>query len=107
MEHDLNLGALAVVSACVVLWGLFSARLERWDISAPIAFVLLGLAVTHGPTAVVHFNVHSSTIRSVAELTLALVLFADASRVSVRALVGSSRVDLQACKLEYSIVSPK
>ena len=24
-----------------------------------------------------------------------------------RSLVGSSRVDLQACKLEYSIVSPK
>ena len=26
---------------------------------------------------------------------------------SSHALVGSSRVDLQACKLEYSIVSPK
>ena len=28
-------------------------------------------------------------------------------RVSSLAKVGSSRVDLQACKLEYSIVSPK
>ena len=26
---------------------------------------------------------------------------------TLMALVGSSRVDLQACKLEYSIVSPK
>ena len=49
MTHDLNLAALAVISACVIIWGLLSARLERWDVSAPIAFVVLGLVVTHGP----------------------------------------------------------
>ena len=85
-EPRLDIAALAVVSACVLLWGLVSARLERWDVSAPIAFVLLGLAVTHGPTALIHVNLHSSAIRSLAEVTLALVLFADASRVNVRAL---------------------
>ena len=31
----------------------------------------------------------------------------DRKKMSARARVGSSRVDLQACKLEYSIVSPK
>jgi NhaP-type Na+/H+ or K+/H+ antiporter len=86
VNHDLNIAALAVVSACVIIWGLVSARLERWDVSAPIAFVVLGLVVTHGPTDIIHFNLHSSTIRSLAEVTLALVLFADASRVNVRAL---------------------
>ena len=90
MNHDLNLEALAVVSACIVLWGLVSARLERWDVSAPIAFVVLGLVVTHGPTGILHFSLHSATIRSVAELTLALVLFADASRVNVRLLRASA-----------------
>jgi sodium/hydrogen antiporter len=86
VNHDLNIAALAVVSACVLIWGLVSARLERWDVSAPIAFVILGLAVTHGPTTLVHVKLHSSTILSLAEVTLALVLFADASRVNVRAL---------------------
>ena len=43
MTHHLNITALAVISACVLIWGLVSARLERWDVSAPIAFVLLGL----------------------------------------------------------------
>ncbi len=86
MTHDLNLAALAVVSACVVVWGLVSARFERWNVSAPIAFVVLGLAVTHGPTTLIHFNLHSSGIRSLAEVTLALVLFADASRVNARQL---------------------
>ncbi len=90
MSHDLNIEALAVVSACIVLWGLVSARLERWDVSAPIAFVVLGLVVTHGPTAIVHVALHSSSIRSLAEVTLALVLFADASRVNVRRLRNSA-----------------
>src|SRR5271169_5085674 len=86
MAHDLDLTALAVVSACVVVWGLVSARLERWNVSAPIAFVVLGLVVTHGPVTLVHLNLHSSGIRSVAEVALALVLFADASRVNARQL---------------------
>jgi len=86
MAHELNLAALAVVSACVVLWGLVSSRLERWNVSAPMAFVVLGLVATHGPTTLVHLNLHSSAIRSLAEITLALVLFADASRVNVHQL---------------------
>ena len=86
MDHASGFAALAVVSACVIVWGLVSGRLERWDVSAPIAFVVLGVVVTHGPTALVHFTLHSSTIRSLAEVTLAIVLFADASRVNLRAL---------------------
>ena len=86
MNHDLNIAALAVISACVLIWGLVSSRLERWDVSAPMALVVLGLAVTHGPTTLIHVNLHSSIIRSLAEVTLALVLFSDASRVNVRAL---------------------
>jgi NhaP-type Na+/H+ or K+/H+ antiporter len=86
VPQEPDLAALAVVAACVVVWALVSARLERWNVSAPIAFVVLGLATTHGPTAFVHLNLDSSTIRSIAEITLALVLFADASRVNARRL---------------------
>ena len=45
MEHGLDAGTLAVVAGCFVLWGLVSARLERLNVSAPIAFVVLGLLV--------------------------------------------------------------
>jgi NhaP-type Na+/H+ or K+/H+ antiporter len=69
-----------------VLWGLVSARLERLNVSAPIAFVVLGLVVAHEPLSLLDAQVHSSTLRSIAEITLALVLFSDASRVNVRAL---------------------
>ncbi len=86
MSHDLDASVVAVIAACVVVWGLFSARLGRLNITAPIAFVVLGLIVTHGPVWRLQINLHSSTVRIVAELTLALVLFSDASRVNVRVL---------------------
>jgi sodium/hydrogen antiporter len=90
VNHGPDIAVLAVVSACVLAWSLVSARLERWDVSAPIAFVVLGVVVTHGPTAMVHLQLGSTAIRSLAELTLALVLFADASRVNVRQLRASA-----------------
>ena len=90
MSHGLDIAVLAVASGCVLVWSLVSARLERWDVSAPIAFVVLGVVVTHGPTALVHIALGSDAIRSLAEVTLALVLFADASRVNVRELRGSA-----------------
>jgi sodium/hydrogen antiporter len=95
MEHSLNVSALAVVSACVVIWGLVSARLERLDVSAPIAFVVLGLIVTHGPLTLIHLQLHSSTIRALVEVTLALVLFVDASRVHVRALLSDISIPVR------------
>jgi sodium/hydrogen antiporter len=92
MDHAINAATISVVAACVVGWGLISARVESWQVSAPIAFVLLGLALTHGPLGVAHVQLHSSTIRSLAEITLALVLFADASRVNARRLAADAGI---------------
>jgi sodium/hydrogen antiporter len=86
MTHNLGTAALAVAAVSVVIWSVLSARLERLYISAPIAFLVMGLIVTHGPLAFIHFSPHSSTVRSLAEITLALVLFTDASRVNVNEL---------------------
>ena len=78
--------ALAVISGCLIVWSLLASRLERLNVSAPIAFVLMGLAMTHGPWTPVTVGLKSSTLRSIAEITLAMVLFADASRINVKAL---------------------
>jgi len=86
VEHGLDTEALAVIAACVVLWGLVSARFERENVTAPVAFVALGLIAANGPLSLIDVNVRSEDLRSIAEVTLALVLFADASRVNVRAL---------------------
>jgi NhaP-type Na+/H+ or K+/H+ antiporter len=86
VEHGLDTTALAVVAACFVLWGLVAGQMERLHVSAPIAFVVLGLVVAHQPLSLIDVQITSSTLRSIAEVTLALVLFSDASRVNLRSL---------------------
>ena len=42
---------LAIVAALIFAWGTMSARLERFGVTARVAFVLAGLLLTHGPLA--------------------------------------------------------
>jgi NhaP-type Na+/H+ or K+/H+ antiporter len=85
VEHA-DVQALAVVAVGAVVWGLFSARFERWNLTAPIAFLVLGFLAANPPIDLIDVRTSSETVRIVAELTLALVLFSDASRVNVREL---------------------
>lgn len=78
-------GTVVVFAAGLVLWGLSSARLTRWNVTAPLAFVLLGL-VTVEVLGLVEVRAGSGEVREVAEFALALVLFSDAARVNVHAL---------------------
>ena len=82
----MSVADLAIVAALVFFWGTLSARLERFDVTAPIIFVLGGLLLTHGPLAVLAFTPSNELIKELAEFTLALVLFSDASRVSLHEL---------------------
>ena len=77
---------LAIVAALVFGWGALWARLERFDVTAPITFVLAGLLLTHGPLAVLGATPSNELIKELAEFTLALVLFSDASRVGLHEL---------------------
>jgi NhaP-type Na+/H+ or K+/H+ antiporter len=92
MDQGHDAVALAVVAACIAVWGLVSARLQRLLITAPIAFVLLGLMLSNGPTALIRPHLQSSAIRAGAEITLAVLLFADACRVNARRLVDDAAI---------------
>jgi NhaP-type Na+/H+ or K+/H+ antiporter len=86
---------LAIVAALVFGWGTLSARLERFDVTAPITFVLAGLLLTHGPLAVLGVQPSDEVIKTLAEFTLALVLFSDASRVGLHELRADSGLYLR------------
>jgi sodium/hydrogen antiporter len=77
---------LAIVTALIFAWGILSARLERFDVTAPIIFVLAGVVLTHGPLRVLGVTPSHEAVKGLAELTLVLVLFSDASRVGLRDL---------------------
>ncbi len=76
----------AIVAALVFAWGTLSARLERFDVTAPIIFVVAGVLLTHGPLATIGFTPPRDLVKALAEITLVLVLFSDASRVGLRDL---------------------
>ena len=82
----MSVADLAIVAALVFGWGALSARLERFDVTAPITFVLAGLLLTHWPLAFLSVTPSKELIKELAEFTLALVLFSDASRVGLHEL---------------------
>ena len=77
---------IAVIAGSLVAWSLISQRAERLNLSAPIAFVAVGMAVTHGPLAFLHVSLGTVGVREIAEITLAVVLFGDAGTVDLRKL---------------------
>jgi sodium/hydrogen antiporter len=85
---------LVIVTVLVFAWGTFSARLERFDVTAPIIFVLAGVLLTHGLLAPLGFAPSQEVVKTLAETTLVLVLFSDASRVGLRDL----RADAGPCR---------
>ena len=84
---------LAIIAGLVFAWGTLSARLERFDMTAPIVFTAAGVLLTHGPLTPLGVAPSSEAVKVLAEATLALVLFSDASRVGLHQL----RADLGLC----------
>jgi NhaP-type Na+/H+ or K+/H+ antiporter len=82
--------ATAVFALVVVAYVSQSRRLARLQVSAPISFTVIGAIV--GGT-LVRENVDPAVIRSLAEATLALVLFHDAAQVRP----GELRADAALC----------
>ncbi len=89
----MSISDLAIVAALIFAWGAVSARLQRFDVTAPIIFVIAGLVLTHGPLGALGFAPSHETVKVLAEATLVLVLFSDASRVGLRDL----RAELGLC----------
>lgn len=82
----------AVIALVVLLfgWSVVSGRLERLDLTGPIVFVAAGLLLCNGPWAVVDVSIESHAVHRLAEVTLALLLFADAARINPQDLRHSS-----------------
>ena len=81
----MDAAAVALVALVIFAWGVFSTRLGRADLSAPIAFVAVGLLLTEG-LELIDLGLSHEGVKVLAEVTLVWVLFADAARVSLRDL---------------------
>jgi sodium/hydrogen antiporter len=81
---------LAVLAAVVLAYSLVSRRLELSAISAPMVFVAAGIVAGPDVLDLVELDATHGTAFHVAEITLALLLFADAARIDVRSLRGDA-----------------
>jgi NhaP-type Na+/H+ or K+/H+ antiporter len=76
---------LATIALLLIAFATVSRRLERLNVSGAMFFTTAGLLV--GPVlGLLDLQVHGEQVKLLAEITLTLVLFADASRISLRAL---------------------
>jgi len=75
---------VCIITSFVVAFGLISRRLEGSPITMPMVFVVAGI-VTQA-TGIVNVDVESTSVALLAEVTLALILFSDASRIDTVSL---------------------
>ena len=87
--------ALAIVALALLAVAALSRRLSGTAVTPAMLFVAIGLLV--GPQVLdgIDLSSKSSTVRALAEATLALVLFADASRIDLRQLRREAGVPLR------------
>jgi NhaP-type Na+/H+ or K+/H+ antiporter len=77
---------LALVALLVATYALVAARLERFSISSAFAFVVIGILVSEDFLGILALDPEAESVKLIAEITLALVLFGDASSVDLRGL---------------------
>ena len=87
--------ALAVVAVTLLAYAAISGRIAGTPITAAMIFTAVGLLVGSEALGLVEAAPEGETVKHLAEATLALVLFADASRIDVRALRGELSVPVR------------
>lgn len=82
MDH---LSILIIVAAFLV-YGLISRRLESTVLTGPMLFAGLGLLVSPAGLDLIPIEITDTTMHTLAEITLILVLFSDAATIDLRQL---------------------
>ncbi len=80
---------VAIIAAILLLVAATRERVSSLPITAPILFVGLGVLIGEDILGALTIDLESETVALLAEFTLALLLFADASRIDVRRLRSS------------------
>lgn len=77
---------VAMIAGFVIAYGLISHRVEHSVLTGPMLFVAFGLLMGSAGFDVLDLSLDSSGVEILAEATLALLLFTDATRIDMRSL---------------------
>jgi sodium/hydrogen antiporter len=82
VEHPV----ITIMALLVLGYGLFSKLADRSVITAPMFFVIVGIVFSLFPIEILHGGSTAPGVKILAELTLVLVLFVDASTLDLQQL---------------------
>jgi len=74
----------ATALGAVLVYAVVAGRLDRWSVTAPMVLVTVGAVLGDSAFGVLHVTAGAGSVKVLAELTLALLLFADASTIRLR-----------------------
>lgn len=86
---------VAVLAVVIVVWAVLGGALGRFSVTGPLLFVLAGYLLANPDWGPLEVDVEASSVHLLAEMTLALILFSDASRVRVSELRSSAALPLR------------
>lgn len=72
---------IAVLALLIVVYAAIAKKLDSWSITMPMVFVIIGVIL--GATNILPLTPNTESIKGLTELTLALLLFADASTLKL------------------------
>ena len=75
-----------ILGVIAMLYAAVASQLDRLSVGAPLVFLVVGAALGPGFIGVLPVPLHSEPLKVLTELTLALLLFADASTVGLSQL---------------------
>jgi len=77
---------LALLALFAFVYSVIAGRLERTAINGPVVYLVFGVVAGPLGLGLLDLPIHGEAIRTIAELTLALVLFTDASNADLPVL---------------------
>ena len=89
--------SVVVVAAAFLFYAVLSRRLDDTPVTAAMIFVAVGLVFSDRGVDWLHLNVDQEGVQLLAEATLAVVLFTDASRIDLHTLRDASTAFPRVC----------
>ena len=86
------MNGIVILTSVFVVYALVASRLDRLSITAPMVFVVAGVLLGRSVTDQLHLSLTSEPVLLIVELTLALLLFADASTVRLSEVEGDTHL---------------
>jgi len=84
------MSGLTILALVFAVYALLAGRLDRLSITAPMVFVVVGSLLGPGGTGLLKISLSNETTLAITEITLAILLFADASTVRLRDVEGDA-----------------